>query len=96
MAAGQAITPELQARIDLGKAGKLWRIEVLYTQGPVTGRHCVDNRYWHEVIEYRERLFKAGLMVPRDPGHWIVVSPYDIDEVHLWKQDKYFKDSPYG
>lgn len=89
-------TPELQQRRADGKAGKLWRIEVLYHQGPATGRHCVDNRYWAEVLDYRERLYKAGLMVPRDPGHWIVVSPFDIDEVHLYKQSKYFSDSRYG
>lgn len=77
-------------RISLGKAGKLWRIEVLYKVAHETKRVCITDRTGREVREFRELVYTAGLAVPIDPGHFKVISPFDILEVDVWKQDKYF------
>lgn len=84
------LTPEDIKRMELGKAGKLWRIEVLYKNGNITQRVEIRDRTGKEVREFRELVYTAGLAVPIDPGHFKVVSPYDILEVDVWKQDRFF------
>lgn len=84
------LTPEDIKRMELGKAGKLWRIEVLYKHGNNTCRVEIRDRTGKEVREFRELVYTAGLAVPIDPGHFKVVSPYDILEVDVWKQDRFF------
>lgn len=90
MATDQNITPELQQRIDLGKAGKLWRIEVLFKLGNETRRYETRDRTGKEVREFREVVYTAGLAIPIDPGHFKVISPFDILEVDVWRQDRYY------
>lgn len=92
MSSSKAETPELVERRKAGKAGKLWTVECYYKHGPEHGRHVVRNLYWHEVREFRERAYSVGIMRPIDPGHWVIISPFDITEVHLWKQKDYFAD----
>jgi hypothetical protein len=90
MATTQTVDPELQKRIDLGKAGKLWRIEVLYKDGHETRRAELRDRTGREVREFRASVYLEGIALPVDPGHWRVVSPYDIIQIDVWKQARYF------
>jgi hypothetical protein len=93
MATDQNITPELQQRIDLGKAGKLWRIEVLFKEGVETRRYELRDRTGREVMDFREKVFKAGLMIPVSPGMWRIVSPFDLLEITVYRQQKYYGDN---
>lgn len=76
-------------------AKSLWRICVRYwVEDDQTGRdttkwHYMDNRLPAEVMQARTELFSVGLMLPVDPGHWIVIMPNDIKEVHIYKQKKF-------
>jgi len=88
----QKALDELQARVNLGKAGKLWRIEVMYKAGNETKRVCIQDRTGRELKDFRDNIFIAGLAVPIDPGHFKVISPFDILEVDLYKQQKYYGD----
>jgi hypothetical protein len=88
-------TPELVRRRADGKLGKLWTVECYYHHGAETSRHHVRNLYWMEVREFRARAYSEGIMRQLDPGHWIIISPFDIDEIHLWKQKEYFIDLYY-
>ncbi len=92
MSTDKTETPELVQRRADGKQGKLWTVECNYKHGPETARHVVKNLYWMEVREFRVRAFSEGIMRQIDPGHWIIISPFDIDEIHLWKQKGYATD----
>ncbi len=81
--------PDLELRIAAGKEGKLWVVEVICKCGGETMRQGRENMYGEEVMKMREGLFRVGFQVWRDPGHWIIVPPYDILEVHVWKQKSY-------
>jgi len=95
MSSNKDITPELQDRIDLGKKGKLWRIEILYKRGNEVCRIEKRDRTGAEVKTICEDLYIAGLTVPISPGHFRVVSPYDILEVDCYKQDKFIGEDYY-
>jgi hypothetical protein len=86
-------TPEEERRIAAGKAGKLWRIVVRFTTdySNETKLFYLTNQYGHEVMHFRFRVFEVGLKVPIDPGHWIVVPPLQIKEIHVYKQDNFFE-----
>lgn len=88
----QVAADELKARIDLGKRGKLWRIEVLFKDGFETKRYEIRDRTGREVRNFREDIYQCGLAVAIDPGHFRVYSPFDILTVDVWKQDRYFGD----
>lgn len=82
---------ELTERMGLGNAGKLWRIEIIYKKNAgETGRHCLDNQTGAELMNFRAQIFTTGLLLPIDPGHWKVISPWDLLEIDVWRQKKYF------
>lgn len=81
----------LEEREALGKAGKLWGIEVICRMGPETKRHHLDNQTDDEIMRFRERIFAAGLMLPVDPGRWVIIPPWDITQIYLNRQSKFFK-----
>lgn len=83
-------TPELIARRQAGNDGNLWRVKVLCKSGNATIWRGKENMYSHEVMDMREGIFKSGFMIWMDPGHWLVIPPFDILEVHVYKQSKYF------
>lgn len=85
-------TPELQQRRDLGKKGKLWSIEVIYKRGNETKRMQKSNNTGAEVMEFRELVFRAGLAVPIDPGRFFICAPWDILDIEVTRQSKYFND----
>lgn len=86
------VPPELQQRIDLGKAGKLWTIEVIYNCHNEVKKIARRNLKNEEVQEYRETMFRYGLTIPVEPGHWQIICPYDIARVDLYKQSGYFPE----
>lgn len=84
---------DLEARKKLGIAKKLWKIEVLFSvEYGSTRRYVLCNQTGAEVRNFREYVFTIGVMVPLDPGHWIVAKPADIWEVHLWRQGGFIED----
>lgn len=80
----------IAAREAAGKAGKLWRVTVHYELDNESKAHYIDNRYFEETVEIRERLFSAGLMVPYDPGTWLILPPHELKAIFVTKQSKYF------
>ena len=81
----------LEERQQLGKAKKLWRIEVICLLGTATHRHALDNQTSDEVFQFRKNIFAAGIMLPVDPGRWAIVAPWNITEVTVWRQEDFFK-----
>lgn len=84
-------TPELVARRQAGSEGKLWNVKLLLRNGNATMWRGKENMYGHEVMEFREAVFKVGFQVFIDPGHWQIIPPFDILEVHAYRQSAYFK-----
>ncbi len=80
----------LNERIEAGKAGKLWKIDVLYEVGAETRHHYLENRYSTEVMEFREEVFKKGIMVIVSPGEWVIVPPWRIRDILVTRQPKYW------
>jgi hypothetical protein len=83
--------PDLVRRKDLGKKKKLWTIEVICAVGAEIKRHALANQTAQEITNFRKNIFSTGLMLPDDPGHWVIVPPWKILEVHLERQE-YFID----
>ncbi len=82
---------ELKQRKQLGEQGRLRSIEVRYIdRDGVKFRFLYTNRTGAEVMEFRERVFAAGLMIPIDPGRWIIIPPCDIISIEIQKQSKFF------
>jgi hypothetical protein len=75
----------------LGVQGRLRCIEVVYyDRDGQTQIFRLINRTGAEVMEFRERVFAAGLMIPIDPGRWRVIPPVDIRSIEIHKQSKIF------
>ncbi len=92
---GKIMSADEVQRRQLGKENKLRRAEIYY-YGPYPNRSQVlhvyqDNLTGKEIEEFCERIYKSGLLLPIDPGHWRIVSPADIIDVHIYKQDKFFE-----
>lgn len=82
---------ELEERMKKGNAGELWRIEVIFKKNAgETGRHTLDNQTGAELMNFRAQIFTCGLLFPIDPGHWKVISPWDLLEIDVWRQKKYY------
>jgi hypothetical protein len=82
---------KLQHRKDLGAEGKLWAIEVTYREGNITHRLQNNNFTWAECGEFREVCYVRGALYQVDPGRWRVISPYDILDIFLIRQNKFMK-----
>ena len=85
----QAKDPEHAARMAAGKAGKLFRIEVLYFEDQAVKKVEICNRYWEEVKGFRMDVYDIGVMLPIHPGKWRVVSPADIKDIYVYRQNGY-------
>lgn len=86
----QYVPPEVLKLMELGRAGKLWSIEIIYQCDSNTKIECKRNLTGEELVKYREDIFKIGFSVPIAAGHWRIVTPYDIVQVDLYKQSGYF------
>jgi hypothetical protein len=85
-------TPQEVERVRQGKEGKLWRIEVLFyvNERVELKRYEQTNLLTDEMMKFRERVFAVGVMVPVSPGHFIIAPPWEIREINLYKQDRFF------
>jgi hypothetical protein len=84
-----------QEWIDLGKAGKLWCVEVICRitiegKKDEVARFRKPNMTWGELMTFRETIFVAGLMMPLGAGTWVIVPPFDISTLYIDKQSKFF------
>jgi hypothetical protein len=85
-------TITIEQRKGLGKKGKLWNIEVLFNRKNVAEvcRVSLRNRTDAELMQFRKEIFSHGIMYALDPGHWLIVSPWDLVELNVWRQVNYF------
>ena len=69
-------------------------VEVYYNQGTELKREVLRNITTKKLKEFRETFFTVGLAVhdPNDKRHWVIVSPFNIVTIDVWKQDKFFRD----
>ena len=88
------LTPdEIQDLNEMAKNGQLWGVEISYTSGQETKRLYYHNRTNAQVMEIRRNLFTIGFVVPIGDKTFRVVSPFDILDVILCKQDSYISHS---
>lgn len=92
----QHIPPELEELFALGKAGKLWAMEIIYTLEGETKQVRKRNMTVEELMKFRETMFRYGMTHPVEPGHWKIVCPMDINSVDVYKQATYLPDLPSG
>lgn len=79
-----------QQRADLGTAGKLFTVELFFCRKHEAKRFCIYNYTTQELARFRRQVFVEGFYFPLDAGHGLIVSPADISEVHVWRQDSYY------
>lgn len=75
----------------MGYSGLLWSVEILYKKGPETCRHVIKNQTAHDTMNIRKNMFSVGLMVTISSDTWEIISPYNIQEIIVYKQSKYFE-----
>lgn len=88
-------SPEGQQRREAGKDGKLWSIVVMAKHGlwgQETKRFARCNLYSNEIMDMRKSFFTHGILMPVDPGHWIVILPWDILQIDIIRQ-KHFQEN---
>lgn len=81
----------IQTRIDAGKAGNLWTVEILFSAYVSPGelrRHVVKNLLGNELMKFREAVFRAGLLLPIAPRQWQIIPPADILHIEVFRQEK--------
>lgn len=83
--------------MQLGRDGKLWALEVVYSIRDKNEYKQMIKRNLteEELLKTREAMFKYGLQIPVEPGHWKIICPIDILEVDLYKQKAYVME-PHG
>ena len=83
---------ELRLRI-AGRAGKLWRVTVRFTTDYSNETKIFEreNMTWDDLEDFRLKVYQRGLLLPMDPGHWIAVPPWEVKEIHCYKQEKFFE-----
>ena len=81
----------LEQRKKLGATGKLRRVSLYYREGSATKQVYQDNLTGPEIMAFSEKIYKEGMMLPIDPGHWRIVAPFDIVDIHIFKQDKFYE-----
>lgn len=93
----QYIPPEIMRLMQLGRDGKLWALEVVYSIRDKNEYKQMIKRNLteEELLKTREAMFKYGLQIPVEPGHWKIICPIDILEVDLYKQKAYVME-PHG
>lgn len=85
---------DLEKRKQAGKEKKLWGIEVMYRHYESPGsvrRHTMKNYFGEELMNFRNTVFTAGIMMPVDPGHWVIIMPADILQIDVYRQNSFFE-----
>jgi hypothetical protein len=88
------IDPELKRQMlyELGAAGKLWALEVEYNLDNETKLIRWRNLPDAELQLRRESIFKVGIPLFIEPGHWRIICPMDIAKVDVYRQNGYFPE----
>lgn len=85
---------EMRGWWDLGEAGGLWTLEIMYQMygEPEPHRKLLRNLTIEKLAATRVKMFSQGLAfaVNGDPGHFEIVIPQDILKVDLYQQFGYF------
>jgi hypothetical protein len=74
-------------------AQTFFTIEVYYDHGPEPVRYVMRNMTAQKLKEFREVIINAGLMIPRETDHWIIVLPTQIRSIDVTRQEKFFRNS---
>jgi len=77
---------------DFAKPETLWSIEVLFLYNNEMKLHKIVNVTNSDLMKFRTYVFSHGLMYPIDPGHWLLVPPFTITSIDVFKQNKRFTD----
>lgn len=82
----------LQELLTLGLEGRLWAVSIMYKVNGQTKLHEIRNLTGEQTMAKRSRMFQFGFEVMIAPGHWQIVCPMDILEVHMFKQTRYLPE----
>lgn len=88
----QYIPPETLQLMEMGRKGLLWRVVVRYcveAESKLLDKRNLTNQ---ELMDFREKIFRYGLLVPVEAHHWKVIPPMDIAEVDIFKQTAYMQE----
>jgi hypothetical protein len=83
------ISEEQQKLYELGMAGHLWTITVMFTVDGDTKLETHRNLTNPQVMALRKALFQYGVLYPMGNSHWKIINPVDI-YVDLYRQTGYF------
>jgi len=82
-------SPEVQKLRDEGKAGKLWQAQILCSHRQITRLFQKNNMTEDQLAKFIENVWRKGVMLPEDPGHWLVIHPLNILAFDVYRQ-KFF------
>lgn len=77
----------------LGKEGKLFAVEVLYSEGKETKKVVYANQTATDLMTFRRNLFTCGFLVGISPGHYRLYSPADIEKVFVDRQSDFWTNA---
>lgn len=83
---------QMQELLTLGSEGKLWAVEVRYNVQQEAKLYWRRNLTGEQCMKLRNRMFQFGFEIAIEPGHWQIICPMDIQEVHMYRQDRYLPD----
>lgn len=69
-----------------------WGIEISYLHDGEVKRHFNRNCDWDFVKRLQDNIFFIGLRVPVTSDHFIIVSPWNIRSIDIWRQSHFFKE----
>ena len=73
---------------------KTWyKIEVLYNYRGEIKRFEYLNCDVRTLHVMREQIISEGLMLPVSSDQWLVVLPWSIDCLTVWRQEKFYYDT---
>lgn len=76
---------------DRADPGTLWKIEILFRYDNEVKKHALINVSNKELKQFRGDIFFNGLMYPIDPGHWVLIAPFEILTIDVFKQARRFE-----
>lgn len=83
---------QLQELLTAGMEGKLWAVSVMYKIANETKLYERRNLTGEQTMKLRNRMFQFGFEIMQEPGHWVIICPMDILEVHMFRQTSYIPD----
>ncbi len=86
----EPIPKEILELQELGQAGKLWALSIIFTWDGETKTVIHRNLTNGQVMKIRGDIFQYGFIHPIKQASWRVVCPIDIDRVYLDRQSGYF------